>query len=173
MKFEQNQHVKCVFKNGTLVEGIVESWTKEEAILTSLDGESMLIIPRPDDDIMLIKLVLSKPIVKEKTKPELPKTELEQKFNEVLAQPSDTPGRVETLAELRIELAEADRKIITDKLKDHHIGTPQQTKYEYMYGGTPPTVQQGKLKGARDPMTGERISAYDLSAIKRNRKGKI
>lgn len=124
MKPQINQHVKCVFRNGTVVEGIVESWDKE-AILTSLDGANKLIIMRPDDDIMLIKLVLKSQ--------KLSLSELEHQFEKTLAQPSDTPNRLETLAELRTQLAEAEKQVVAQKMKDHHIGTPRLTKYQSPY----------------------------------------
>ena len=124
------QHVKCIFRNGTLVEGIVESWSDEEVILLSLDRQSMLILPKPNDDIMLIKIVLSDNSEELKlNKPKLPKTELQQALDILVDKPTDTPGRIETLAELRIQLAEAEKAVITEKLQEHHVGTPNVTKY--------------------------------------------
>lgn len=165
---EQDQHVKCIFRNGTLVEGTVDSWSKDEAILTSLDGESKLIITSPVADIMLIKIVLKTESKESSEKPKLNPTELEQKFEEAYAQPSDNPDRIATMAELRIQLAEAERQITANKLKEWHIANPNGVEYKsqhHILVGPP-----RPLKRPRNKMTGEAISAYDLSAIKRNRK---
>lgn len=132
IKPEVGQHVKCLLNNGTLVEGTVQTWTNEEVVLLSIDQKSMLILPYPARDIMLIKIVLddAKSVEpEEKPKVKLPKSDLEQRFEEVRALPSNTPGRTETLAELRIQLAETERSIVTEKLKEHHIGAPGGTKY--------------------------------------------
>lgn len=131
-KPEVGQHVKCLLNNGTLVEGTVQTWANEEVVLLSIDQKSMLILPYPARDIMLIKIVLdnskdSEPAEKPKTKP--PKNDLERRFEEVRALPSNTPGRTETLAELRIQLTQAERSIVTERLREHHIGTPGGTKY--------------------------------------------
>jgi hypothetical protein len=166
MNLEPSQHVKCIFRNGTIVEGIIETWTKEEAILISLDGESKLIILRPTEDLIMIKLMLDAP-VKEETKFEFPKTELEQKFNEILDKPTDTPGRLETLAELRVQLIEAEKQVVANELKNWNINSPYGVHY------ASPMSTLVKHKRPRDKMTGNPISAYDLSAIKRNWKGKI
>lgn len=136
MKPEIKQRIKCLLTNGTLVEGIIENWTDEEVVLLSLDGESLLILPQPQRDIMLIKIVLDdkekiKPV--EKPKPKLPQSELHKQFEEVLALPSDTPGRIETLAELRKQLTEADKAIVARKLKEHHIGNTRLTEYTNPY----------------------------------------
>ena len=171
MKFEQNQHIKCVFKNGTLIEGLVESWTKEEVVLTSLDGESKLIIMHPDDDIMLIKLVLKSSQKESVEKPKLNLTELEEKLEEVYAQPSDDPNRITTMAELKIQLSEAEKQITANKLKDWNIKNPNGIEYKGQH--TILSVLPKQSKRPRDKMTGNPVSAYDLSAIKRNWKGKI
>lgn len=151
MKLDQGQHIKCVFRNSMVVEGIIESWSKDEAVLNSLDGTNVLIIMRPGDDIMLIKLVL-------KTQ-KINVTELENKFEETLEQPSDTPDRIENLAELRLRLADAEQQIVSQKLKEHHIGVPKLTQYASPY--TP-----GKLPFKIAPLKG-RQSAYQPGKLKK------
>lgn len=147
MKLENGQQVKCVFRNGTIVEGIVKVWSKEEAILNSLDGKNMLIIPRPDEDIMLIKLALTTAVAPEKIK-----TELEDQFDKAVNLPSDDPNRLKTMVELKVELAETERQIVANKLKDHTIGSPKIIQYETPFG--------------------TKVSAYDLGAMARARKAK-
>lgn len=136
MKPSPQQHVKLLLRTGTLIEGLVQEWSDQEVVLVSLDGKSQLILPRPSDDIMLIKIVLDNAETlqpTEKPKPQLPKNELEQKFEEVLNQPSNTPERTETLAELRVQLVDAEKAIISNQLKDHYIGTPRRTNYASPY----------------------------------------
>ena len=138
-KPQSQQHVKILLNNGTLVEGIVENWTNEEVILISLDRESKLILPRPNDDIMLIKIVLdtsekSMPTEKSKRKPSTATSELQEAFDTLVESPTDTPGRTENLAELRIQLAEAERAIIAEKMREHHIGNPSGANYTNIAG---------------------------------------
>jgi hypothetical protein len=125
------QHVKCILKNGAVVEGIVEEWSTNSVELRSLDGESILIIPRPNEDIMLIKVLLEKlkpevEIIKEKI---IEKGSLEEELQKTVEQTSNDL-RLKKMAELKILLAQQERKIITDKLKDHHISDVRKAQYE-------------------------------------------
>jgi hypothetical protein len=135
----KGQHVKCVLRTGAMAEGIVEEWNINAAFaggkfisnvqLRSLDGESILIIPHPDEDIMLIKIVLEKPKSEPKILTKQKETSLEKEFQEVYDQPSDDDLRVKKMADLKILLAEQDKKIIADKLKDHRIGDARKVEY--------------------------------------------
>lgn len=149
---ELNQHIKCVFRNGTLIEGIVQVWSKDEAILTSLDGESKLIITNPTADIMLIKIVLKTAPKESSEKPKLNPTELEQKFEEARAQPSDDPNRVTTMAELKVQLAEAERQITANKLRDWHIANPSGVEYKSQHH-----ILVGPPKPLKLPLTSKAI----------------
>lgn len=124
------QHVKILLCNNSLIEGFVEQWGKEIQ-LKSLDGESLLIIHHPDRDIVLTKVVLvetKKPVsIKELVEQ---KTELQQNFEEVYQQPSGDNLRVKKLAELKIELAKQEKKIIAEKMKDHTISQVKKVNYE-------------------------------------------
>jgi hypothetical protein len=136
------QHVKCLLRTGVLAEGIVEDWGERTVQLRSLDEENILIITHPNDDIMLIKVVLNThqsaaEKVAEKIRragPERPVPEsadLKQKFQEVYDSPSDDDLRLKELADLKIMLIEQEKKIIADKLKSHHIGPVNKAKYGY------------------------------------------
>ena len=132
------QHVKCILRTGAMAEGIVEEWFVNTVQLRSLDGESILIIPHPNEDIMLIKIILEKPAQKEKASHSLPNgivvnAELSKEIQDTQALPSDDPKRIETLAKLRIMLAEQEKKIITEKVKSHSIGDAKKVKYEYPF----------------------------------------
>lgn len=128
---KNGQYVKCMLRNNTVVEGIVENWAGGVATgtiqLYSLDGNSMFIIPN-SEDIMLIKIVLDKPKVEEVEEVKekiIVKTELEQKFEDKYNEhhnPYDL-SRNKSLADLKILLAEQERRVISEKLRDHHAGS--------------------------------------------------
>ena len=142
----EGQHIKCVLRTGMMAEGIVEEWLDNFVRLRSLDGESILIIPHPNEDIILIKIVLEKPkseaqIIGDKIRAKQKETSLEQEFQEVYDQPSEDDLRVKKMAELKILMAEQDKKIIADKLKDHHIGDARKVEY-----GTPQFYKKPSTK---------------------------
>ena len=62
MNPDTGSHVKLILKNNTVVEGIVEEWFANYVKLKSLDGQSVMIIPHPNEDIMLIKIFLADPV---------------------------------------------------------------------------------------------------------------
>ena len=141
------QHVKCLLRTGVLAEGIIEEWGEKTVQLRSLDEENILIITHPNDDIMLIKIILNdQPAVAEITekvteitekirKKELKNSykfnhpDLEEKFQEVYEKPSNDDLRLKQLADLKVLLIEQEKKIIIDKLKEHHIGPVNKAKY--------------------------------------------
>lgn len=131
----ENSRVKVLLRNNTVAEGIVKEWG-ESIKLQSLDEQSYMIILHPNEDIILFKVFLegnseemkisSKYESREETK-----TELENRFQQVLDQPSDDANRIKSLAELRLLLAQEDRQIIANKLKQHHIGETKKVEYGY------------------------------------------
>jgi hypothetical protein len=127
------QHVKCILRNGAIAEGIVQSdWMNSIVQLLSLDGESVIIIPHPNEDIMLIKIVLDKPkseVIKEKIIKKQTHSDLEKELQKVYEQPSGDDLRTKKMAELKVLMAEQEKKIIADKLKDHRIGDTRKVEY--------------------------------------------
>ena len=126
---QAGQHVKCVLRTGAIAEGIVENWYQNEVQLISLDGESLLIITHPEEDIMLIKILIKSK--SEILKVPVTKTELQQEFQTVYEQPSNDDLRVKKMADLKIMMAEQEKKIITEKMKDHHVGEVKKVAYGY------------------------------------------
>lgn len=123
----KNQWVKVFFRNSTQAEGYVEFWSDEKAVLRADEGLSLLIIQDVKADIMLVK-VYPDP----KPEPKIPEKrikfsqEIEEEFERVSQETqSDEYLKAKTLLELRKLQAEQDRKIISEKLKDH---TPTQVK---------------------------------------------
>lgn len=144
MKDFTNEHVKCFLRNSVMIEGIVIDWTTTQVQLQSLDGESILIIHNPSQDIILTK-VLQHHLPRESsenlpTKPEssVPTATLEEAF-QLLATEDPEPDeeinpislRVKTVAELKIELAKEERRIVSQKLKTHQPETPKKVQYSY------------------------------------------
>lgn len=119
---QMGQQVKCIFRNGVISEGIVESWQTHNVQLRSLDGKSILIITNPAEDIMLIKIVLENPSNLEEL-PDISQA-IDQTLENVPSQPTIAINPYDadynkSLAELRKERAEVERRIITEKLKEH------------------------------------------------------
>lgn len=139
------QHVKCILRNGAVAEGIVVEWLASEVQLRSLDAESILIITHPAEDIILIKIItgmpkIDLPLVDEVTDTTdvvtsqifyTAKDELEQRFQEASKLPSDDPERIKTLAKLRIMMAEQDKKILSEKVRNHYPSETRKIKYGY------------------------------------------
>lgn len=160
---DKGQHVKCVFHNGTVVEGIVEDWSLAVAyrsdgshvsnvVLRSLDDKSQLIIPHPETDIMLIKVMLEEASVEVEDKPLNEATnELEEKFiaQAEATDPHDIDG-VKSLAQLRIDLNKQEREIIAAKLREHRPTPYKSSTTPYHY---PPVIMKDKsaYKPARIP----------------------
>lgn len=158
---QKGQRIKCVFKNGMVVEGIVEQWVQSvTAVLKSLSDESILIIPRPLEDIMLIKVfpALSRAEqIAEKIRRAQPVERWEdqeranydvesmrKEFQERLhgneeqfrdkVEETDhlNPDQVKSLAELRIELNKQEKEIVSRKLREHRpTVAPSTTPYHY------------------------------------------
>lgn len=134
------QHVKCILRNGALAEGIVDEWYNNIVVLKSLDGESVLIITHPAEDIMLIKILLDKAPEKETPKEPNDYGPTEEDVNQFCSsfdEPAvdyNKPDELKSLAELRIEKAKQERRIIAEKLREHRPSI-KGGKVEYGYPG--------------------------------------
>lgn len=124
------QHVKCLLKENIIAEGIVEEWSDNFVQLLSLDKQSILIIYRPSE-IVLVKIIINEQIVENKRKDPLIQTNLEEQFQEVYEQPSSDDLRNKKLVELKALLVKQEKKIVTEKLKDHSIEEVKEIKYGY------------------------------------------
>jgi hypothetical protein len=116
MKLFKGQSVKILFRNNASVEGIVDTWEVDNYVLKSLDGKSFLIIQNPNQDIVLIKVIINdtaKVTVTDHIKPINVEPENTEELNKDL--------RYKKLAELRIAKIEQEKKIIAEQLKSHTI----------------------------------------------------
>jgi hypothetical protein len=128
---QPGQHVKCFLRNGNIAEGLVESWG-ETIVLKALDDLSLMIIHDPKQDIMLTKVLLVPP------EPTSQAQEISDKIKAKMAEegqpePDAHSLNVMTKAQLHIELADQERKIVADRLTDHHPApmAPQRRTYGY------------------------------------------
>jgi hypothetical protein len=119
---DKGQHVKCFMRSTMVLEGIVEDWTDTQVVLKSLDGQSLIIVHRPTDDIILTKVVLQEPkhetpVILEVDSSET-KQQIRAKLQDVL-QSGDSDTEKMNLQQLRKLLAEQDKQIITQKRVEH------------------------------------------------------
>jgi len=128
----KDQYIKLFLRNGTHVEGYVEQWSDRQAILRSDDGLSYLVVQNVTEDVMLIKIfnepesVIDPEYKAPKEPPFYPRRDMTEEFERVRREPAiDEHLKAKTLLELRKLQIEQDRKIISERLKDH---TPTQIK---------------------------------------------
>jgi hypothetical protein len=122
----KDDHVVVAFRNGTSTEGIVQSWSDSKSVLLSKKDNSNIIILHTSEDVMLIKIITKVDLKKEI----ITKNIIENKIEETIEELS-SEKRLEKLIELRTELIEQDKKIITQKLKEH---VPSERSYNVSYG---------------------------------------
>ena len=135
------RHVKCFLRNSTVVEGVVKKWG-DILQLQSLDGKSLLIIHQPTQDIVLTKVLLSEDVVEPVEESLIPQPPVRGRLSSddeplevVRAEEEESDPmalQAKSTAELRIEMAKQERKIIAGKLKDHRpdsLQTPRKVKY--------------------------------------------
>lgn len=147
---KDGDHVKVLFRNGTLIEGTVVEWYGNYALLKSIVDESTMIITNPGEDIMLIKIIPSKneaitiPLEGPRSPAEVfrdpPKwatpsgrnTEenLEEKFQQI-AESADPYDDVQNqkLADLYAEKAKQEKEIIGKKLRTHYPSQVRRPEY--------------------------------------------
>ena|SRR5258706_10131211 len=110
---QKNQHVKCFMRSGMVLEGIVEEWTEAQVVLKSIDDQSLMIVHRPIDDIILTKIILRAP----KIIPQL-KEGIKNKLQEI-QQTEDPDLNKKNITELQQMVIEHDKQIILNKRKEH------------------------------------------------------
>src|SRR5260370_35287871 len=120
------QHIKCIFRNGTIVEGIVKECLPNSVQLQSLSDQSLLIILHPEEDIMMIKIVVSEAPAEEVYSEKEPAVEvpIQEKIRAKLKEvekPIENPElQAKTISELRQLPPGQDKQIITSKISKHY-----------------------------------------------------
>jgi len=123
---EKNQFVKVFFKNSICADGFVEHWTNQNAVLISMDGKSRFIIQNVSEDVIAVKIFLD--IIKPKPKQHV------EKQPETINQ-DDKYFKIKSLIELRKLQLEQEKKIISEKLKEHSPIYSKQIKYQNPFTG--------------------------------------
>ena len=164
---DKGKHVKCFLRSGMVLEGIVEESTGAQVVLRSLNDESLMIIHRPGEDIVLTK-VMPTPEATEtveiESEPETPevKVQIKTKLHEAL-ETTDPELQSMSLEELRQLVVEQERAIIAQKKKEH-FGSPGNAKLTQYSNPSTPRVntrspyQPGKIPSwayGRPPRKGE------------------
>ena len=154
MIIEKDRKIKIIFKNGVIIEGIVDIWnpTSGDFFINSMDDDGFYNIPNLND-VMVIKVfnkslsftkadhihsnISSNNTLQENTNtPEVNETKLEDNFNqieekigEIYDQPRHDIEDIKKLADLRKELAKSEKQAIANKLKSHLIKNPKGVQY--------------------------------------------
>lgn len=141
----KGSHVRYFLRNGMVLEGIVEEDTAAQVVLRSLEGESLMIIHRPTEDILMTKVLLDPvqeqvPVEKpEPTKPSEMQEKIKGKLHETLQMSDDPELQKKSVEELRQLVHEQEKQIITQK-KREHFGVPgaaKVTQYSSPYAPRP------------------------------------
>lgn len=131
---DKGHHVKCVMRTSLVLEGVVEEWSEARVVLRSIDGESLMIIHRPADDILLTKVMLVEPISDKKGEHNLTEAQekIKTKLHEVQQAEVDPELQEKNIAELRDMVKEQERQIIIRKRREH-FGSPGASKQAVPY----------------------------------------
>ncbi len=153
------QHVKCVMRSASLIlEGSVEEWSDSQVVLKSLDDESLMIIHRPKEDIMITKIMAEKNISeepeeeiskKETSKERLdaqPKELIKEKLAEVLEPTGDEDLDKLNIEQLRKLVNEQEKQMIVQKKKEH-FGTPGAPKRSIQYSNPLGNIKSAYVPG--------------------------
>lgn len=142
---QPRMYVKVFFHNGTQAEGIVESWSNEESVLVSESGDSHFIIFHTNKDLIGAKIInagqLEEAVPRTQPPPQKKFEETVEEFQKVYAQPSGDDLRIKNLAQLKSLMNEQEKKIISEKLKEHTISEVRLPQY-----GLPSFVSVPRLK---------------------------
>jgi hypothetical protein len=133
MNPQKGQQIKCVLRNNLIIDGIVESWTDNKSVLRAKDGSSVSVIQHTDQDVVIVKILL-----KELTQM---KQDLEDQFEQELEKPSEDELRLKNLADLKSMMIEQEKKIVANKLREHHVEGVKKVTY-----GQPGFLQMPRSK---------------------------
>lgn len=131
---QKGQQIRCVLRNNLIIDGIVDSWSDGKSVLRSKDGTSISIIQHTAQDIVVVKIIL-------KEAAQI-KTELEEAFEKIYESPSEDELRLKNLAELKNLMNEQEKKIVAEKLKDHHIDGVRKVTYGQLGLLAQPRIKQ-------------------------------
>lgn len=153
---QPGQKVQLIFKNGTRIEGIVDSWSPGLSILSSLVGPNKMLIHQTQQEVLLTQIIFESEEEKlesaQKLVPEIstPYPEL-AKFKsvpEVELSPAEL--RTQKLVELRRLQKQADQEEVRAKLTTFTQSAPN-TKDHYVLPGILANIKLPGQKIAPSP----------------------
>lgn len=161
---ELGKHVKYFLRNGMVLEGIVEKDTAAEVVLKALDGQSLMILHKPTEDIMMTKVMLVEqavePVSQEEEYDEPQPTDngdfhdrAVAKLREVQQAEGNQELTEKSMAELREMVQDQDRQIIAQKRREH-FGTPDAPKMTHYSSPYSPMRTVGRRVVPRVPRKG-------------------
>lgn len=132
------KHIKCFLRNGMVLEGIPEEWSDSRVVLKALDGQSLMIVHSPTEDILLTKVMLVEvPEIPEETKvveETDAKEQVREKLHEVLESGDDPKLQQMNLKQLRALVVQQEKQMIAQKRKEHFpSGSTGMAKYSHPY----------------------------------------
>jgi hypothetical protein len=149
-----DSHVKCFLRNSMVLEGIVEEWSDTRAVLKSLDGKSLMIVHRPNEDILMTKVMLEEftEVIPAEDPPQDPamvvtisnNNPVREKLHEVMQPTGDEELDKLNIKQLRDLVVEQDKKIIRDKTREH-FGSPGAPRKVGKYSTPQSAYMPGKL----------------------------
>ncbi len=135
-------NVEIFLRNGIKFSGIVSSWSDGR---TGLESESGLtVIQKTLDDVMFYK------IKSEKKSSANFAEKLSKKIDELKSEPISSKEQIETIAKLKCDLIEEEKKSIREKLNSHEIKETKQVQYELPnFFKKPSSVQHSSKESSR------------------------
>jgi len=110
---KNGQHIKILFRNGLVEEGVVIEWTGKQAVIKSLNSEDLLVIQNTEMDVQAVKIHVEGPVKKQ---PVFIDEEVE------LDEPVRDPYlRAKSLTELKLLRAKEEREKARALMNTHHI----------------------------------------------------
>lgn len=104
------KRVKIFFKNGTGLEGLVDNWNNNEAVLKTDQSNDLLIIYQPQENIMMLKVFMDVPNISEPEYQKQPSSEI------------DPQTSLEKLIEMRKEHIKNEKLIVKNKIHSPSFG---------------------------------------------------
>lgn len=127
MILSKGKHVRCYLKIGTVVEGIIEEWSEQQALLKSLNKQSLFLIARPNEDIVLTEIIFPEREASDT------QVAIKEKLQEIREPTEGAEINKSDVQQLKKLLVEQEKKIIFDKVKEHSISEAKNRKYEDKY----------------------------------------
>jgi hypothetical protein len=130
-----DRKVKIFLKNGMAIEGIVQQWHDEEALVKSFNSDNILIIFNPKENVIMVHVILdAQQPSEEKLDPikSVPKEPDPQDLELDHYEPDPTL-RVKKLAELRQLQIKQHKQDVSRHLTSWKVGAPQISEYPEYY----------------------------------------